>query len=1146
MRVLAPFFVPLLALSFAAPAALAQRTGTSRARDIRAIAVPASSSPREAAMRLVDRSSESFAAGDTIDLAPPVESRSLSGHHFYFPQSIDGIPVLNGGVAVSIYPDGTASLHDRTSAARLEQLSVSDAEATLVAVDAARSLGATELERVDLVAWIGDDGAARAYRRVTVADGLRRYAIFVDAESAGVSWIEPLFATARGRVFDSNPVTSANDASLLDGDDAASAVPEGSYASVELLGLGGSGALSGPHASIVDLEIPATARADQSSPLELTRDRDEFEEVNAYFQIDRAQRHLRALGFTGEREIVPYAIEIDPHAAAGADESSYRYSTPGRGRLFFGDGGVDDAEDTDIVVHEFAHAIQDSIVPSGFTGPSSSEARALGEGFSDYWAFSASWSASRASGRDPFCIGDWDARCAPGPSAQCGYSPGSDCLRRVDGAKTMADYLRSGSFGTEHINGEIWSSTLREIFVKAVAARGDDEGRRIVDRTLLESHFGLPPNPTFRTATLRFIDADRRLNDGALTPAICSAASARGIVEPSECDLGVRGDLTLVASPARDVAIPDFDSNGVTATLRVSDTRIVEAVFVRVDLVHPHRGDLRLTLIAPDGASVVLQVENGEPGDDIRAVYGLDAEPAQPLSAIAGRSAAGTWTLKIVDTAGADVGRLVGWGMMFRFAGDEPITTRGGPDVDAIAVPVVGHLDGAFGTRFVSDLRVANVSTATAHATLYFTPSGADGSKSFSAVKLEVAPQETAALDDITATLFRESGTGTIEIRGDTAALLVTNRTYNDTPDGTYGQFVRAALPGGPSVGPELQPTLHILQLSNGPSFRSNVGITEIGGGAGKVAIRLLDTLGTVIATELVDIAAWSHVQVSLPGGAGGTPADDFRAEISVIAGSPRVIAYASVVDNGSGDAIFVPGWTFDWQIPPYNIPFVIPAVIRAPGANGTEWRSDIRVMNRSKFAAEQVAITFIPSSGTGARSVTITIPSQGTAVIDDVLLTLFSLDEGRGSIEVSATSGDSRSGVVVTSRTWTQGTSGTFGQLIPGGSIVEAISPESPGSSLIHVDSTDRFRCNVGLTEIEGIATKVRVRLLDAAGSTKFSSDVAIPPRGNIQFNLAAAGAPPISNGRLTFEVIEGAGSILPYASVVDNATGDPIFVSR
>jgi subtilisin-like proprotein convertase family protein len=1147
MRTLSRLFAPLLALSFVAFDVTAQNIGAARARDTWSIAAPAASSPREAAATLVGKRSKTLAAGDALELAPPVERDSLAGAHFYFAQTVGGIPVLNGGVSVSIYPDGTASLHDRTAAPRFGFLRVSDAEAALTAIAHARASGATEVEGVELVGWIGDDGALRPYRRVVVRDGLRRHAIMVDAETGGVAWSEPLFATARGRVFDSNPVTATNDATLLDGDDAASAVPSAAYSSVELPGLSGSGPLAGPHASIVDLEIPNTARADQASSLELTRDRDEFEEVNAYFQVDRAQRYLRSLGFTGAREIVPYPIEIDPHAGAGADESSYRYTTAGRGRLFFGDGGVDDAEDADIVLHEFGHAIQDSIVPTGFSGPAAGEARALGEGFCDYWAFASGWSASRASGRDPYCIGDWDARCSPGPSTQCGYESGANCLRRVDGTKTMADYRRSGGSGTEHANGEIWSSALREIFGKSVAARGDDEGRRIVDRTLLESHFGLPPNPTFRTAALRFIDADRRLNKGVLTASICSAMSSRGIVDSAECGLGLAGDLTLVAAPARDVAIPDFDANGIAATLRVSDTRVAEELFVRVNIAHPNRGDLRLTLVAPDGASVVLQVETLDAGDDIVAVYGLDAEPAQPLSALAGKSAAGIWTLKIVDTVGADAGRLVSWGMMFRFAGDVPITTRGTADSYAITIPVTGHLDGAFRTRFVSDVRIANVGTTIARYSLFFTPSGADGATRFSVVRLEAPPGETVALDDVTATLFRESGTGTLEVRGDTANLFVTSRIYNDTPDGTYGQFVRAAVAGSPSTGPDPQPALHILQLSNGTAFRSNLGITEVGGAAGRVSIRLLDTLGNVIGTEVVEIGAWSHVQVPLLGGAGGTVSENFRAEVSVVGGNARVIAYGSVVDNGSGDAIFVPGWTFDWQVLPYNVPFVVPAVIRAPGVNGTSWRSDLRVMNRSTLAGQRVALTFIPASGTGARTVEITIPAGGTAVLDDVLRTLFSIDDGRGSIEITTVGGsDTRSGLAVTSRTWTQGTTGSFGQFIPAGSALEAISVNDPQSSLVHVDSNSRFRCNVGLTEIDGVATTVRVRLVDAAGTEKFSTAMPVPPRGNVQFNLAAAGAPAISNARLTFEVIEGEGRILPYASVIDNATGDPIFVSR
>ena len=867
--------------------------------------------------------------------------------------------------------------------------------------------------------------------------------------------------------------------------------------------------------------------------------------MNAWFHIDRAQRYLQSLGFTGSRAIVGYAIEIDPHAAGGIDNSSYRItSTPGRGRLFFGDGGVDDAEDADILLHEYGHAIQDSIVPSGFTGPSSGEPRAIGEGFGDYWAFSASWAASNASGRDPFCVGDWDARCAPGPSTQCGYAPGADCLRRVDGSKSMADYLRDGSFGTEHLNGEIWSSALREIFVKAVGSLGADEGRRTVDRTVLESHFGMPPNPSFRTAALRLIDADRRLNKARLTPAICTAMSARGIIASPDCDLGLRGDLTLVESPARDVAIPDGDSNGVISTLRVSDTRIAEAIFVRVNIAHPRRGDLRVTLSAPDGASIVLQVENGDSAADIRAIYGLDAEPSQPLTTLAGKSAAGTWSLRITDTFGADVGRLVSWGIMFRFAGDLPIATRGAAELSSTFIPVAGSVAGAFGTRFVSDARIANLGTTTARATLFFTPSSADGLVTFSAVKIEIPPGETAALDDIVYSLFHESGTGSIEIRGDTASLAVTSRVYNDTDNGTYGQFVKI---GSTAIGSGSEQTLHILQLSNGPAFRSNLGITEVGGGSGTLSIRLVDAQGVLLDTEVVELAPFSHVQLPPLGGASGTPSASFRAEVSVLAGTMRVIAYGSVVDNVSGDAIFVPGSYFPGSpvTPPPN-PFIVPAVIRSPGANGTHWRSDVRVLNRSTLTPQRVSITFFPADGSAKQTVSVEIPANGTASIDDVLGTAFSRDDGKGWLEIdSLDATDTAASLVVTSRTWTQGAEGTFGQFIPGTPRNRAIPVAGTVSNLIHIDSNATFRCNVGLTEVGGVGEIVRVRLLDAAGIERFATNVPVPPRGNVQFNLAAAGAPEIANGRLVFEVIEGAGAVLPYASVVDNRTGDPIYIS-
>src|SRR2546430_12284000 len=190
----------------------------------------------------------------------------------------------------------------------------------------------------------------------------------------------------------------------------------------------------------------------------------------------QAEDGIRDLTVTGVQTcalpiLVAYSIPVDPHAFGGSDNSLYESSTtPGQGLLFFGDGGVDDAEDSDMVLHEYTHAVQDWIAPGAFFGTSASEARAMAEGIADYWAFSQNYEQTVAGGRDPYCLGDWDARCdGDDPTQQCGYPPGADCLRRVDSTKTMADFQAIDQPGQKQANSASWSSALRETFDAVVA-----------------------------------------------------------------------------------------------------------------------------------------------------------------------------------------------------------------------------------------------------------------------------------------------------------------------------------------------------------------------------------------------------------------------------------------------------------------------------------------------------------------------------------------------------------------------------------------------------------------------------------------------------------------------------------------------------
>jgi subtilisin-like proprotein convertase family protein len=85
---------------------------------------------------------------------------------------------------------------------------------------------------------------------------------------------------------------------------------------------------------------------------------------------------------------------------------------------------------------------------------------------------------------------------------------------------------------------------------------------------------------------------------------------------------------------------------------------------VRVDITHPYRGDLRVTLIAPSGSSVVLHNRQGGRADNLKRTYDVTSTPQ--LSNLIGQSITGDWTLHVQDLAPRDRGRLKGWGFEIR------------------------------------------------------------------------------------------------------------------------------------------------------------------------------------------------------------------------------------------------------------------------------------------------------------------------------------------------------------------------------------------------------------------------------------------------------------------------------------------------
>ena len=315
-------------------------------------------------------------------------------------------------------------------------------------------------------------------------------------------------STGTGSVFMVNPVQSSGNQQLTDQKDSDAAVPAGTYATVALRNLDGSGYLSGAWANVRSNTGPrAYSTANQ---FVYTRHDDRFEQVMAYFWVNQAQEYLQSLGFGSTLPAVnkhPQDVRIDQY---GIDNS---YQTDKQDFLRFGRGGVDDAEDAEVIVHEYGHAVHAAQV-AGFG--SSLDAGSIGEAWGDYFAVSVGLAADVEYGwpvlAEEACPMDWDAT---------SYTAAPHCIRRFDRNLTVATRR-----GEVHYDGQIWSQALWEIR-KGYEASG--RGSRAWDTTLVDSQFDYMPDTSFSAAAKATYDKALARDGAAAAVLVRDRFAARGI-----------------------------------------------------------------------------------------------------------------------------------------------------------------------------------------------------------------------------------------------------------------------------------------------------------------------------------------------------------------------------------------------------------------------------------------------------------------------------------------------------------------------------------------------------------------------------------------------------------------------------------------
>lgn len=172
--------------------------------------------------------------------------------------------------------------------------------------------------------------------------------------------------------------------------------------------------------------------------------------------------------------------------------------------MLFGDGGVDDAEDADVIIHEYGHALSEAAAPGTKSGR---ERRGLDEGIGDYVA------AAYSQDLNPwrwYEIFNWDGHNE--------FWPGRNALSQL---------LYPPSNTSIYTYGILWASTLMQI--------REDLGPLVTDQLVLQEMYGNFPNMTLIDAAQLMLEADSLLYNGIHSDVLADYFCQRKLLPGSTC-----------------------------------------------------------------------------------------------------------------------------------------------------------------------------------------------------------------------------------------------------------------------------------------------------------------------------------------------------------------------------------------------------------------------------------------------------------------------------------------------------------------------------------------------------------------------------------------------------------------------------------
>ncbi len=210
-----------------------------------------------------------------------------------------------------------------------------------------------------------------------------------------------------------------------------------------------------------------------------------------------------------------------------------------------------------------------------------------------------------------------------------------------------------------------------------------------------------------------------------------------------------------------------------------------------------------------------------------------------------------------------------------------------------------------------------------------------------------------------------------------------------------------------------------------------------------------------------------------------------------------------------------------------------IASAAHGPGAQGTLWRTDVSLLNGCDF---DVTVELTLHTPTEAFSSQFEVLAGRQQIFEDVVAQLTD-QTASGALEIEVSSE-----VMVTSRTYNTSDAGTFGQAFEGVRAEDGYEADDV-VFLQQLREDGDFRTNIGLLNTGSTIAAATVVVFDRNGDQVGQFQLAVPAGRVAQENRPIRDLfdrTDVVGGYAEVTVTYGSG-VHPYASVVDNRTGDP-----